>query len=205
VIFAYYSPIIDQTIASMPYNKTSNIFYGETSYIVSAIYFLVPWLTAMLITVPILILFFSKKKPSLVKYQRAAIITLLALLIGPGLIVNTVFKNHWGRPRPYQVLRGGETFSPVYKWHQNKPEDNSFCSGHAAIGFFLGVPLLALRRRKMSVIVSVIGGGIIGFIRILQGGHYLSDVLFAGVFVWLSAYLAIYLVDKFLKFEFKNE
>jgi lipid A 4'-phosphatase len=34
------------------------------------------------------------------KQRRAAIFLLLALALGPGLLVNTVFKDHWGRARP---------------------------------------------------------------------------------------------------------
>ena len=33
----------------------------------------------------------------------------LALLLGPGLVVNTDFKSHYGRPRPRQDLDIGGT------------------------------------------------------------------------------------------------
>jgi hypothetical protein len=34
---------------------------------------------------------------------------LLSVILGPGLLVNLVFKDHWGRPRPRQVVALGGT------------------------------------------------------------------------------------------------
>lgn len=196
IVVLYYSPFIDQKIAFLPFNQISDKFYGETNSWCRIIYAIVPFITALMIIAPITVLVFYKKNSDGLK--RGAIITLLALAIGPGLIVNTVLKNHWGRPRPYQVLRDHKTFSPVWAPKFNAPKNNSFCSGHAAIGFFLGVPFWALQRKKLAIIASVCGGGVIGFVRILEGGHYLTDVLFAGVFVWLATFMAIYITNKTL-------
>lgn len=203
LLFLYNSPGIDQKIAKLPYDVTSNTFYGETNYIVWAIYFLVPVFTTIFIAIPILILGFEKLNSRFLKYRRAAIISLIALIIGPGLIINTVFKNNWGRPRPYQVLRDHKVFSPVWVPHKGYPENNSFCSGHAAIGFFLGVPFWALRRKKQAIVMSVLGGTVVGTVRILQGGHYFTDVIFAGIFVWLGVFLAVYLTDNIILRLFK--
>lgn len=194
VVGLYYSPIIDQGIAFLPFDSITNKFYGETNSWCKFIYYLVPFITALMIILPVTILILYRKTSSGLK--RGAMITLLSLAIGPGLIVNTVLKNHWGRARPYQVLRDHKIFSPVWRPDFNAPENNSFCSGHAAMGFFLGVPLLALRRKKIAIITSLCGGVIIGTVRILEGGHYLTDVMFAGVFVWLAAFMAIYITDK---------
>lgn len=201
LVFLYYSPYIDQAIAIVPFNHITNKFYGEINNWCSFIYFLVPCITTLLIAVPVGILILNKKTS--IFYKRAAIIVLLSLMIGPGLIVNTVFKNHWGRARPYQVLRDHKSFSPVWQRNANAPENNSFCSGHASIGFFLGIPLLALRRKKSAVITSLGGGVIIGVVRVLQGGHYLTDIIFAGIFVWIGAFFAIYITDNIVLKIFK--
>jgi membrane-associated phospholipid phosphatase len=66
--------------------------------------------------------------------------------------------------------------------------------------FFCGIPFLAFRRKKVAIIVSLCGGGIVGVVRILQGGHYLTDVLAAGVVVWVTAFIVIYITDKILQF-----
>jgi membrane-associated PAP2 superfamily phosphatase len=134
-IFVSFSSLLDQKIAYLPFNPLLNKFYGETSFWCDFIYHLVPVLTTLMIVVPLVILIFYKKTSVIAK--RAAIIWLVALALGPGLIVNSLLKNHWGRARPYQVLRDHKTFSPVWQYQSNAPLNNSFCSGHAAIGFFL--------------------------------------------------------------------
>src|SRR5271170_7939328 len=47
---------------------------------------------------------------------RAAAFGLVALAVGPGLIVNVLFKDHWGRARPAQIEAFGGTgrFTPAF-------------------------------------------------------------------------------------------
>ena len=160
---------------------------------------MVPIVTIITILLPIwyLIQYKSTFNPQVTK--KAMSIILLSLLLGPGLLVNYVFKNHWGRPRPYQVIRDGKEFSPVWKHNFSQPKDNSFPSGHASIGFFLGVPFLAFGYRKRGILISFIGGSLVGLVRILQGGHYLSDIVFCGILVWIVSEAATYLVNKVMK------
>ncbi len=156
-------------------------------------------ITVLLVLIPLIWLFIARHDSQ--KYKtviRFGIMTYLALILGPGLIVNVIFKDHWGRPRPYQVLRDGKEFLPFWQPNFSAPKDNSFPSGHTAIGFFIGVPFLFLRKRKTAVALSLIGGTIVGTVRILQGGHYPSDVIFAGLFVWLIAIVVVYIVPRWL-------
>ena len=39
----------------------------------------------------------------------------ILLVVGPGLLVNAVFKDHWGRPRPREIVQfgGQKQFSPT--------------------------------------------------------------------------------------------
>jgi lipid A 4'-phosphatase len=39
--------------------------------------------------------------------RNALIFLVAALAIGPGIVVNTVLKDHWGRARPYQIEEFG--------------------------------------------------------------------------------------------------
>ncbi|OYW12825.1 MAG: hypothetical protein B7Z55_17950, partial [Planctomycetales bacterium 12-60-4] len=42
-------------------------------------------------------------------WLRAGLFLMLVFAVGPGLIINTAFKQHWGRPRPHQLAQfGGE-------------------------------------------------------------------------------------------------
>ena len=165
---------LDYRLSLLPYDVVTNKFYGETHLWVQIIYYLIPVIVTLIIIFCLFILCFTRKlKFAPQKSRRFALIILISLAIGPGLIVNPILKDNWGRPRPYQVLRDHEEFRPMYRPNFGESHDNSFPCGHATIGFFLGVPFLACGRRRRGLIVSIVGGSLVGFIRILQGGHYL--------------------------------
>src|SRR5690606_23635728 len=117
------------------------------------------------------------------------------LALGPGLIVNALLKDHWGRPRPVQVadFGGAETFLLVGTIGSS-PAGKSFSSGHASIAFYLMTPFFALvatRPRLAWAFLSagVVWGLLVGAGRVLQGGHWPSDVLWSGGLVSLSAFV----------------
>jgi membrane-associated PAP2 superfamily phosphatase len=130
-------------------------------------------------------------------HRRASLFLILVMLVGPGLLVNTVFKEHWGRPRPRElaVFDGEKAFVPV--WVKSAPENgHAFPSGHASTGFYLLAPFFLLRRRAKGWAVFFLALGIgygafIGLVRMIQGAHFLSDILWSLGFVYLSA-LALY-------------
>jgi lipid A 4'-phosphatase len=110
----------------------------------------------------------------------------LVLIIGPGILVNTVLKEHSGRPRPGHLIEfgGSHAFMPVFRSGECA-RNCSFVSGEAssiyAIGF--AIAMLARRRRASLLGTAILAGSVVGFIRIAQGGHFLSDIIFAGVFM----------------------
>ncbi len=113
--------------------------------------------------------------------RRRAVAFLLALiLLGPVLAVNAGFKNHWGRARPVRVMQFGGTsaYSPPL-WPALECRANcSFVSGHAAAAFVLtGLYWITRRRRWLAAGLAL--GSAVGLGRMLQGGHFLSDVVFA--------------------------
>ena len=194
------SPLLDQKLAIVPYTLLSNTFYGETHLWVKIIYYGVNLSTALLIVIPLVILVRSRRDSSEQKrlVRRMVLISYLSLAIGPGLLVNTLFKENWGRARPYQVIRDGHPFSLPWQPHFNRPADNSFPSGHVSIGAFIGIPFLVARRRKLGVSLCALGFVSVGIVRWLQGGHYFSDIILAAIIVWLSTLLIIYVVDKYM-------
>jgi lipid A 4'-phosphatase len=193
-VFTYFSSAIDTYVAGLFYNQQIHLFYGEMHQWVELIYSVVPYITVLIIVLSIVgILYGILNKNNSVK--KTSIIVILALIIGPGLFVNVLFKDYWGRARPYQVLRDYQKYTPFYIPQIKHPKNNSFPSGHASIGFFLGVPFLALKRRKLGLIISIGAGCIIGMVRILQGGHYVSDVILAFVISWLIAELIVYIYN----------
>ena len=59
----------------------------------------------------------------------------------------------------------------------------SFSSGHGALGFWpVALALLAPPRRRPAVIAAALAfGTAVGVMRIAQGGHFLSDVVFSAL------------------------
>jgi lipid A 4'-phosphatase len=145
----------------------------------------------------ILVLGFFRQQ--LLPYRKISLFLVIFMILGPGLLVNTVFKEHWGRPRPADIVNfgGTETFRQI--WEKGQPEQGkSFPSGHAAVGFFLFSPFFFLRKTSRSSAFLFLGLGIfygtfMGAGRMIQGGHFLSDVLWSGVFTYLTGLILYYI------------
>lgn len=134
-------------------------------------------------------------RPVWVPYRRACLVLVLTVLLGPGLVVNSVLKPYWGRPRPRQVAMFGGV-QAYHPWWQpgGYGSGKSFPSGHAAMGFAMvaGAVLIPQRygRWRHAAIGMALGYGLLmGCGRIVQGGHFFSDVLWAGVIVVLITYV----------------
>ncbi|MCC5830429.1 MAG: phosphatase PAP2 family protein [Phycisphaeraceae bacterium] len=133
-------------------------------------------------------------RPHRHRLKPAGLCLFLCLLIGPGLLVNVVLKDYWGRPRPRQV-------EPLGGMMRHIPPGmigyvgmgKSFPSGHASAAFILGVPYFLLYRRHRRLAWCVLGLGIgmgllMGGARMAAGGHFPSDALMAGVVVLGAAW-----------------
>lgn len=128
--------------------------------------------------------------------RRRAVAFLLALIvIGPVLAVNAGFKNHWGRARPVRVLQfGGERlYSPPLLPAMECRRNCSFVSGHAAAAFVL-TGLYWVTGRRRWLVAGLALGSAVGLGRMLQGGHFLSDVVFAFWTVYLIGALLAWLM-----------
>ncbi|QLQ32405.1 MAG: phosphatase PAP2 family protein [Candidatus Thiothrix singaporensis] len=117
---------------------------------------------------------------------------------GPGLLVNSLFKDHWGRPRPLQVeqLGGQEHYAPPGYFVANG-HGRSFPSGHSSVGFAFIAFWFLLRRHKptlakMALLLSLLFGCTIGLTRMAAGGHFLSDVMWSGWVVLFASWLLYY-------------
>ena len=119
----------------------------------------------------------------------------LLYLLGPILLVNGLLKSFWGRARPADVVEfgGSQQFTPPYMPSDQCAANCSFVSGEGSAATALAVALLVLAphvRRALpswafrvyvalSVAVPAIGLGM----RLATGRHFLSDTLFAVLFV----------------------
>lgn len=130
-------------------------------------------------------------------FREAALQMTLTLVVGAGFIVHTVLKDHWGRPRPKQVeeFGGMQPFRPYYSpnfFHQPEPS-RSFPCGHCTMGFyFFSLAFVCRRLGKKGwewffYLFALALGGALGLARIVQGGHFLSDVIWSGLILWWVA------------------
>jgi membrane-associated PAP2 superfamily phosphatase len=126
------------------------------------------------------------------KFRKESLFLFLFLAIGPGLVVNVVFKDHWGRPRPHEIVNFGGSQQYLPAWQKGVGARNgSFPSGHASIGFYLMAPYFFLRRKHKHIAFLFLAGGlsagsVVGAARIVQGGHFLTDVIWAGGMTYLT-------------------
>ena len=165
----------------------------------------ISWTTAIFINGAILLLVVNwlrerRVAKHLLFDNRKIIFLLLTLALGPGLLVNGFLKSHWGRARPSKVstFGGRQSFSPAYVIAHQCRHNCSFVSGDAAMGFYLLAFLFVARKRAQTVVVALAGvlvGSAIGLVRIAQGAHFLSDIIFAGFITvtvgWLLSILLL--------------
>lgn len=147
----------------------------------------IPWITVAPAFVVIVLKFLF---PHLRMFMpaRAAVLLALTMMVGPGLLVNGVFKSEWGRPRPVHVEEfGGKlTYVPWYDTNGDCPSNCSFVSGEGALSFWMVAPasLVPPGPLRVLALAAAVGfGTIIGGLRIGFGGHFFSDVVLSGVLV----------------------
>jgi membrane-associated PAP2 superfamily phosphatase len=117
------------------------------------------------------------------------IFIVLTLVLGPGLLVNSIFKDHWGRPRPVQITQfGGKwTYAPVLSKGQSG-KGKAFPCGHSSVGYYLGA-LYFIAWSCLAVALAY--GTLLGIARLAAGSHFASDVLWSLYLPFLMA-LALY-------------
>lgn len=124
---------------------------------------------------------------------RAALFLIATLALGPGLLTNVILKDHWGRPRPIDVHQFGGDYSFVPWWDPRGgcPDNCSFVAGEPSGAFWTLAPaaLAAPELQPVAYAAALAFGAGVGVLRIAAGGHFFSDVVFAGVFMYLIVWL----------------
>jgi lipid A 4'-phosphatase len=124
---------------------------------------------------------------------KAYVYLLAVFAIGDIIIINAVLKNGWARARPDETpeFGGDRRFTPAFVIAGQRRINGSWPSGHATLGFyFVAVGLLLRRHRTAAIAAAGALGGLIGLVRIMQGRHFLSDVV--------SAFFIMYIVARVL-------
>ncbi|MEP0233537.1 phosphatase PAP2 family protein [Roseibium sp.] len=126
---------------------------------------------------------------------RAPVFLLTTLILGPGVLVNLILKNNWGRPRPVMVdVFGGDMpYQPVWLPSDWCDTNCSFVSGEASAGMWLVAAVfiapIAWRFALLAFLLPL--GFLLSLNRIAFGGHFLSDTLISWGLT-LLAILAVY-------------
>lgn len=130
-------------------------------------------------------------------YRQAALCLTLSMILGSGIFIHAIFKDHWGRPRPKQVIEfgGSEPFRPFYKpnFSSNSGPTRSFPCGHCSTSFYFFSLALVLKRAHkqraavFTFVITLAWGALISWVRIAQGGHFFSDAVVSALIMWLSA------------------
>lgn len=156
---------------------------------------------ALLLSVSSLILLsISFFKTSLIKYRKIFIFMTIVMALGPGLFINSILKDNWGRPRPRDIIEFGGNYNYEQVLEIDKDsKGKSFPCGHASMGFYLMTLFFIFRKRMnltahRALYIGIVWGCLIGMARIVQGGHFASDVLWAGGLVYLVAAAAFYIL-----------
>jgi lipid A 4'-phosphatase len=149
----------------------------------------------LLVLLILFMLGFWQRFPKL-KARRVAIgFLIVGGLLGPILLVDATLKEHSGRTRPVNTVNfgGSKQFTPAFIPADQCQKNCSFVSGHVATASFimafgwLGAP--AVRRRWL--LASIAFGGFFALVRMVPGGHFLSDTIFA----WFATYFSLWFTE----------
>lgn len=194
LLLAPFTPFLDQTITTYFYSSSTNTFYNPFFF-----RFLYTWGEKwgfFLSCLALALLIFSICTGKLYEYRRAWLAFLCTVILGAGILTNSLLKEYWGRPRPKQVEAYGGMlqYRPFYQ-PQLFPKEpmKSFPSGHVAMGFCTLSLIFSFARMQKKrlyylawVSTLVVGVGLM-IARIAQGGHFFSDVFAAFVLIFFVA------------------
>jgi lipid A 4'-phosphatase len=208
-ILFIFVPQIDVTVSSLFFTSSEGFFWARQPIILFLYAIPKPIVAIAILALIILIIDLSFKKILLGIRPLVLFYFVAVMIIGPGLIVHTLLKDHWGRARPSQVTEfsGSKKFTPAFVIADQCKSNCSFVCGHAA-GTFGLIPLALLvqyRRRRLALFAAITVGSLVGLARIIQGGHFLSDVIFSFVFVYLTAKILYTLTFEKHLFDFINK
>lgn len=193
-----FTPWLDKTISGFFYNPDA---LGVDRFVANRFvdfmfdYGIYPaWIVFILSTLGLIASFVSVRFQ---RWQSPVLAFLLTFIIGAGFFTHLVLKDHWGRPRPKQTIEfgGSQEFRAFYSpnfFHQPEPS-KSFPCGHCSMGFvFFTVALVGMRLNNkwltyVGWTAAVLLGSLLGITRIMQGGHFFSDVVMSALILWLTA------------------
>lgn len=190
LLFAVY-PDLDLSLSALFYDPAQRAFPLRPSPLLFRLREITQGLIALIVAPAALALVFKLLAPTkrMLIPGRAAVFLVSTLILGPGLLANVGFKDNWGRPRPHQVTEFGGPGRFVPWWDPRGPcrKNCSFVSGESAAAFWTLAPaaLAPAAWRALAYGAALLFGVAVGVLRIALGGHFISDVVAAGVLMFL--------------------
>lgn len=171
-------------------------FVGDRWSPVRWVYRGVPWLGtlgfAVALAASLSVWRGAASQPARWRWRRATALVMV-LLLGLGLAVHVALKDGWGRARPDSVrpFGGPAAFTAALQPSEGCARNCSFVSGHAGAGFALvALGLFGSRRTRWRWWrVGAATGLAIGWVRVMQGRHFASDIVFCLLVIWATALL----------------
>ncbi len=188
-------PGLDLQVSAAVYDPQRGFLWRDTAW-VAALYQAIPWLGRITLLACLVATLWPRGAwcAGLAgRWRLRAQALLVVLLIGLWGVVNAGLKEFVGRPRPVavQAFGGPHAFHEIGQSSNACQRNCSFVSGHAATGFaVMAVGLLgAPRVRRRWALLGLGAGALAGLGRMLQGGHFFSDIVFAGLAIGATCLL----------------
>ena len=163
-----------------------------TVWLATFLYKLAPVITASVLAASLVGLIIGQFR-GYESWRRNCIFLIFSMLIGPGLLVNAIFKDHWQRPRPRDVVEfGGSLHYTPPPWPGEG--GSSFPCGHCSVGFLYATGWWMWRRKRRglarsSLVLGLALGAALGIGRMAAGAHFLSDVIWSALIALGVAHL----------------
>lgn len=177
-------PALDVWFSGLFYQPGNGFPVGSLPAFIGirSLHALMTWVIAVGMALALVYKILLPWRPTLVPI-RNIIFILGTLAIGPGIVVNALFKSFSGRPRPYATYVFGGDLPFVGAWHFTDycASNCSFISGESSSGVWLvtAAVLVPERWRPLAVRILLALGAVFAVNRIAFGAHFLSDVLIA--------------------------
>lgn len=195
VVFAVW-PQLDLAISGLFFDPVQHQFWPRLVRPLSLVRDAAQWIVAALAApaaVALLLKLVLPRRRMLIS-ARAAIFLLATLALGPGLLVNVTLKDYWPRSRPIDVTQfeGTDRFTSWWDPRGACVKNCSTVAGEPSGAFWTLAPaaLAPPQWRPLAYAAALAFGSAVGMLRIAFGGHFFSDVVFAGVLVFLVIWIA---------------
>lgn len=141
----------------------------------------------------------SVRRHQWLRWQNRGLYLFAFLAAGPGLVTNLLGKMLAGRPRPDEIVQFGGALPFHRPFEFGVPmRGYSFLCGHCSMGFLFFTLFFILQgwTRWAALLFGSVYGLALGAARVVQGAHFVSDVLLDGSLMFVVAALLSPILDR---------